>query len=307
MDGVPEPVRGKARAEGADQWLRELPALVADLERDWSISVGRPYADATEGLVAEAALAGGGMAVLKLHVPRLDSPRPAGAAEREIAVLRLAAGQGCARLLDADAARGALLLERLGRPLHELGMPLAARLEVLCTAAMRLWRPAPESGLPSGADQGREQAGYITRAWEELGRPCTEAAVAYALTCADRRIAAHGQRRAVLVHGDVHEWNALQAGDGFALVDPDGVLAEPEYDLGVLMREDPAELLTGDPRDRARWLAARCGLDAWATWEWGAVQRVSCGLLLTRLGVQPVAGQMLAVADRVAALRTAAL
>ncbi len=124
----------------------------------------------------------------------------------------------------------------------------------------------------------------------------------YALTCADHRIAAHSQRRAVLVHGDVHEWNALQAGDGFRLVDPDGVLAEPEYDLGVLMREDPAELLTVDPRDRARWLAARCGLDAAAIWEWGAVQRVSCGLLLTRLGVQPVARQMLAVADRVAAL-----
>jgi streptomycin 6-kinase len=80
------------------------------------------------------------------------------------------------------------------------------------------------------------------------------------------------------------------------------VLAEPEYDLGVLMREDPAALLTGDPRDRARWLAARCGLDAPAIWEWGAVQRVSCGLLLSGLGVQPVARQMLAVADRVAAL-----
>jgi streptomycin 6-kinase len=302
MDGVPEPVRRKALAAGAGQWLRDLPGLVADLERDWAISVGRPYADATEGLVAEAALAGGGPAVLKLHIPRLDSPRPAAAAEREFAVLRLAGGEGCARLLDADAARGALLLERLGRPMHELGMPLAARLEALCAAAMRLWRPAPGCGLPSGADQGREQAGYITRAWDELGRPCTEAAVTYALTCADHRIAAHDQRQAVLVHGDVHEWNALQAGDGFSLVDPDGVLAEPEYDLGVLMREDPAELLTGDPRDRARWLAARCGLDAPAIWEWGAVQRVSCGLLLTRLGVQPVARQMLAVADRVAAL-----
>ena len=39
----------------------------------------------------------------------------------------------------------------------------------------------------------------------------------------------------------------------FKLVDPDGLLAEAEYDLGIIMREDPVELLHGDPRDRARY------------------------------------------------------
>ena len=70
-----------------------------------------------------------------------------------------------------------------------------------------------------------------------------ERAINYALACAARRIEAHDDERAVLVHGDVHQWNALEAGDGFKLVDPDGLLAEAEYDLGVLMREDPVELL----------------------------------------------------------------
>jgi streptomycin 6-kinase len=95
--------------------------------------------------------------------------------------------------------------------------------------------------------------------------------------------------------------NALQAaGEGFKLVDPDGLVAEAEYDLGVLMREDPLELLHGDPRDRARWLAARCGLDATAIWEWGAAERVATGLVLTRIELQPVGRQMLATADHVA-------
>ncbi len=63
-------------------------------------------------------------------------------------------------------------------------------------------------------------------------------------------MAAHDDERAVLVHGDVHEWNALQApGGGFKLVDPDGLLAEPEYDLGVVMREDPVRA-----HARRRWL-----------------------------------------------------
>ena len=123
----------------------------------------------------------------------------------------------------------------------------------------------------------------------------------YALDCAGRRAAASDPARAVLVHGDVHQWNALQASDGsFKLVDPDGLLAEREYDLGIVMREDPADLMEGDPMARARRLAALTGLDAQAIWEWGVVERVSTGLLATKVGLQPVAGQMLQAAELVA-------
>ncbi|MGD0394188.1 MAG: hypothetical protein ABSC41_16285 [Acidimicrobiales bacterium] len=70
--------------------------------------------------------------------------------------------------------------------------------------------------------------------------------------------------------------------------------------MGVLMREDPLELLDGDPHHRARWLARRCGLDADAIWERGVVERVSTGLLLTQIDLDPVGRDMLAVADHVA-------
>ena len=103
-----------------------------------------------------------------------------------------------------------------------------------------------------------------------------------------------------MVHGDVHEWNALSAGEGFKLVDPDGLLAEPEYDLGIIMREDPLELLQSDPRARAEMLAARTGLDVEAIWEWGVVERVSTGLLGTKVGLLPVASEMLRAAEFVA-------
>jgi len=295
MDGVPVVVRNKAVACGASQWLDELPALVAGLEREWSIAVGRPYDDATEAFVAEAALADGTPAVLKLLVPRAGD-----AARNEIMVLRLANGEGCVRLLRDDEARGALLLERLGRSLRELALPIGQRHEVLCSTAARVWRPAPGCGLPTGADKGRWLVDSITVMWEELDRPCSERAVEYALACAARRIAAHDDDRAVLVHGDVHEWNALEAGDGFKLVDPDGLLAEAEYDMGILMREDPLELLDGDGHERAHWLAARSDLDATAIWEWGVVERVSTGLLCTKIDLQPVGREMLAIADRVA-------
>jgi streptomycin 6-kinase len=294
---VRDVVRNKALAAGAGEWLRDLPGLVAGLERDWSVSVGRAYQDPTEAFVAEATLADGTPAVLKLLIPR-----PGNHAEHEATALRLADGDGCVRLLRDDLTRGALLLERLGRSMSELGLPITGRHEILSAAAARMWRPAAGSGLPTGAEKAEWLAGFIAGSWVELDHPCSERAIAYALDCAQARRTAHDDERAVLVHGDVHQWNALESAGGFKLVDPDGLLAEAEYDLGILMREDPVELMAGDPYERARWLAHRTGLDAAAIWEWGVVERVSTGLIATRVGLQPVGAQMLAAADHVAAL-----
>jgi streptomycin 6-kinase len=323
---VPEVVRNKATAAGAAAWLDSLPSLVAAIEEEWSCTVGATFGDATEAFVAAAELADGTRAVLKIPVPRSFD-----AGGQEITFLRLADGSGCARLLRSDDARGAFLVERLGRSVHELGLPIGQRHEILCATASRLWRPAPDCGLPTGAEKGRAKIAFITEMWDALDRPCSARAVDVAIGCAERRIAAHDDERSLLLQGDVHEWNTLEvadesgadgsdadgsdaggsdadgsdaggsgAGGGFKLVDPDGVLAEAEYELGVLMREDPVELMTGDPADRARWLAWRCDLDATAIWEWGMAERVSTGLLLVQVGLQPVARQMLAAADRLA-------
>ena len=296
MIAVPPPVAAKARAIGAAQWLAELPALVAELEHDWQLRVGPPYPDATEAFVAPAIRADGTPAVLKLLLPRdtLD-------ADHELTVLRLADGDGCVRLLDADDDRGALLLERLGPSLYDLRLPLERRHEILCDLATRVWRPAADAGLPSGADKARWLADSIVENWQALDRPCSEQAIEHAVACAGRRGRAHDPETARLVHGDVHQWNALQQGDGFALVDPDGLFADPEYDLAIIMREDPVELLRDGPWQRAAWLAARTGRDVTAIWEWGVVERVSTGLLGTAIGLQPVAAAMLAAADHIAA------
>lgn len=289
-------VRQKALAVGAGPWLDDLPLLVASMEQDWGIAVGDAYGDSTEAFVAKATCEDGTPAVLKLIVPRSGD-----AAENEIAVLGLTGGEGCVRLLRDDVERGALLLERLGRSLYQRALPIRRRHEILCSTAARVWRPAPGCGLPTGAEKSRRLAEFITATWRELDHPCSERAVDHAITCAARRAEAHRDERAVLVHGDVHQWNALEAPDGFKLVDPDGLLAEAEYDLGIIMREDPLEIDDDDPHERARWLAAHTGLDATSIWEWGVVERVSTGLLGTKVGLQPVSRQMLTVADRLAA------
>ena len=130
FDGVPATVRNKAAVAGAGRWLDELPTLVAELEREWSFTVGPSYQDATEAFVAPVEFDGGGLAVLKLLVPRGGRD-----AANEITALRLADGTGCARLLRHDVERGALLLERLGPSLSTLDVPLISRHEILCAVA----------------------------------------------------------------------------------------------------------------------------------------------------------------------------
>jgi streptomycin 6-kinase len=292
---VPYVVRNKAISLGAEDWLKNLPGLIVELEGRWKISVGPSIDGGTESYVAEAVDEEGAQVVLKLLIPHEGYP-----ASDEIRVLQMANGRGCVELLKSDESRGALLLERLGSTLHDLVLPIGVRHEILCAAVEQLWRPAPESGLRTGADKGRWLVQFILELWETLDHPCSERVVDHALSCGENRIAQHDPERAVLVHGDVHQWNALQSSEGFKLIDPDGLLAEAEYDLGILMREDPIELLVGDPHERARWLARRCNLNATAIWEWGVVERVSTGLLCTQVDLQPVGRHMLAAAEQLA-------
>lgn len=297
MIAIPQVVRNKAAVAGCPEWVDTLPNLLDDLTQQWGLRLGRTFDEGTEAFVCEATRRDGTAAVLKVLVPR----DPA-LAEREATVLRLADGDGCAELFEFEPDAQALLLERLGPSMFALDLPIARRHELLTAAAQRLWRPAPDADLPTGAWKAGWLADQIQRSWESLGRPCSERTVEHALVCAERRGRAHDDERARLAHGDVHRWNALRADDGsFKLVDPDGLLAEPEYDLGIIMREDPVELMAGDPDERAHRIAGLAGCDLIATIEWGVVERLSTALLCLEIDLQPEGDQMIAAAEYVAA------
>lgn len=183
-----------------------------------------------------------------------------------------------------------------------LGLPYEQRRPLLCDAESTNWRPARDVDLPTGADKAAWLPEFIAVTWSELDEPCERRTVDHAIECAERRLAAHDPERAVLVHGDVPQWNALQVGAtrSFKLVDPDGLLAEAEYDLGGILRGDPDEPGAADTMATVHWMAARHGLDATAIWEWAVIERVSTGLGATKIGLQPAGRQMLTLADRIA-------
>lgn len=51
------------------RWWAELPAVVAELEREWGIDTGLPFAGGSASWVAPARTANGRSAVLKVNLP----------------------------------------------------------------------------------------------------------------------------------------------------------------------------------------------------------------------------------------------
>jgi streptomycin 6-kinase len=294
-----------------EQWLAELPDRIGELERRWSITVDEPVAGGTAAFVARAHSADGRAAVLKLALP--DS----GFAS-QVRTLQLAQGHGYVRLLASDLEGAAALLEALGPSLDRLGLLPEQQIAVLCATLRRAWQVARPAGLTvePAQEKARALGELVGRLWERLGRPCSERVVDGALACARRRAAAFDLDRCVVVHGDPHPGNALRvlsprAGgeSGFVFVDPDGFLADPAYDLGVVLRDWCGALLTGDAPALARrycaLLAARTGVDETAIWEWGFLERVSTGLYALEYGAEDLSRPFLATAELLAPALTA--
>ncbi len=256
------------------------------LAEQWGLEIGPAFRGGSAALVAGATDASGRACVVKVAMPlEMDE---ADTFRRSVLVHQLAGGRGCAELYDHDDSVPAMLLERLGPNLDDLGLPLPQLLDAIATTLRTFWRPvADDCDLPSGAEKAAWLARYIETSWAELAEPCGRDVVDRALDYCSERAAAFDPATAVLVHGDAHGWNTLAAGAGaYKFVDPEGVRSERAHDLSVPMREYNAPLLAGDTKrlvcERAEWLASSCDVDPEAVWQWGFIERVSTGLANVR-------------------------
>jgi streptomycin 6-kinase len=299
---IPDKVRRTARAQGEDglAWLAGLGRLVAELEGEWDLSIGKTFSTSSEAFVAEAVTADGRRAALKITITGIDP------SHRELRTLLAAKGRGYVQVLRYDVARDAMLLERLGPQLHQLGLPFDAQIEIICATLRDAWRPLPEGlQLMSGAEKASSLAAFIETTWAVLGKPCSERAVDKALSFAEIRRRAFDPQNAVLGHGDAHAWNTLLVpGAGprrFKFVDPDGLFIERAYDLGISIRELGPDLLVGDPlglgRRRCHQLARLTGVEPEPIWQWGFIEKLSNGLLLRQKGLDKSALEFLTVVD----------
>jgi streptomycin 6-kinase len=294
-------LRAQSSGPAAMRWVRELPGIVAELERDWRIRVGRAIDGGSEAFVAQAVTERGELAILKVRMPHDD------AFVHEVNVLAVAAGRGYPKLLKRDDARSAILIERLGPSLESLGLPVDEQIRLTCETLRGAWiAVGPDPGLPTCAEKAAWLDGFIVETWRTLQKPCSVAVIDRARAFCDERRGAFDPDGAVLVHGDAHPANTLRVLGGgarrFKLVDPDGLYGDRAYDLAIPMRGWSAQLLAGDAlelgRRRCAYLQRLTGADPDAIWQWGFVERVSTGLALMVHGSREEGREMLEVSQR---------
>lgn len=284
-----------------EEWLAELPRLIADIERAWSISIVRSMLGGTAGYVALVRTGDKQDAVLKLAIPDEEF-------SKEVHTLARAEGRGYVNLLAYDITRYAMLQEALGPSIAELELAPEHALRLLTSTLKQAWQVPQQADLNViSSDEKAEGLFKIVDALS-IKYPCPQSVITRALTYAQSRINAFDISRFVILHGDPHPANALKipkprtgAESGFVFVDPDGFIGDPAYDLGVVLRDWSSQLLAAkDPLNLAhtycRLLASESGIDENAIWEWSFLERVSTGLYCASLGLD-IAQQFLESAE----------
>jgi streptomycin 6-kinase len=299
--------RLRSLGEVGERWLNALPQLVAELESVWRLRVEAPLPGASAAFVANAVMDDGRPAVLKVFLP--VGAHGAASFHDELRALLAGGGDPYVEVYEHDVERGAMVLERLGRSLHSLGLTVPQQLDVIGQTLPRAWgRPIP-AGLVHGGRKAAWLGEYIERTWADLSEPCAGRTIEIALAYARSRTDAYDAASNVLVHGDAHSTNVLQAEpDGssgrFKLIDPEGLASEPAHDLAIILRELNRPLLDGDAVTLAsqwcRQLEAVTGVGARPIWEWSSIERVSTGLLLLQLGEEDEGRTYLGAADLLA-------
>ena len=260
--------------ETGRRWLAGLPTLIDECAQRWALTVEAPFANLSYNYAAPALRQDGEELVLKLGVPH---PELTG----EIAALRVYDGRGAVRLLEGDAARGILLMQRLrpGVMLSELEDDAAAT--VAAAQVMRdLWRPLPQEGV-----EHFKTVGSWAQGMQKLRQTFEGGCGPFPATLVDlaERLFAEllaSMDAPVLLHGDLHHFNILSAGAGrWLAIDPKGVAGEPAYEVGALMR-NPFPLIAGclnlrrTLERRADILADELGFDRQRILGWSLAQAV---------------------------------
>jgi streptomycin 6-kinase len=208
------------------RWLERLPELLEQAARPWNLVPGKPFL-LSYNYVCAATQKDGCPAVLKIGVPNRELTS-------EINALRLYHGQGACHLLEADAEKGMLLLERL-----QPGSMLAALQDddaatgIAAELMQAIQRPAPQ---PEGFLSLRGWFDELKKLRQGFGGgtgPFPEKSFAIAEALIHDLFAE--PRPQVLLHGDFHHYNILLAERGWLVIDPKGVIGPAEYEVGPLL------------------------------------------------------------------------
>jgi len=210
-----------------------------------------------------------GDAVLKVQFPGRES-------EHEADALRVWDGDGAVRLIDHDAERHALLLERAcpGTALAEVG--LDAALDVFVDLLPRLWKPAG-SPFRALADEAARWVDELPERWEEAGEPFERRLLDAAIDTLRELSATQGEQ--VLLHQDFHALNVLAAErEPWLTIDPKPLAGEREFGIAAIVRGTELGHSKRDVLRRLDRLTSELALDRERARGWALGQTIAWGI-----------------------------
>jgi streptomycin 6-kinase len=246
---------------GAD-WAAGLPRLLAEVLDDWSLTPTGPGLTGWTAVVVPV-LREGEPSMLKVGWPHRDG-------FGEALALRVWNGRGAVRLLAADPARDALLLEPLdpARDLEDTHIPVDEACEEIGGILDRLHVPAPPQ-LRTLSDFAAEQVARLESARDRLPRRFIDRAARLV-----RELSAEPDCDSMLLHTDLHFGNVLAGTrEPWLSIDPKPMAGHPGLELQPVLRNRVDELGTGSAfrhnvRRRFDIVCERAGIDEHAARGW---------------------------------------
>ena len=274
------------------QFLASLPSLIEDASHKWGLTDVKPSSDLSYNFVAFAKRREDDV-VLKMGVPNFEL-------KSEMATLRLFNGEGACKLIDYDAKKCWMLLERL-KP----GMMLATleddeeATHIAAEVAQKIWRPL--DAIESASSLANSEKPHPTQKrasglqkfirlsdWFD-GLKKLRPHFKGGTGPFDEKLVERVERsvkeflienhRPVLMHGDFHHYNILSSERGWLVIDPKGVIGPACYEVGPLLLNPWGELIKKpDYREmikhRIEILHERLGFERERIREWGLAHAI---------------------------------
>ncbi|HEY8602530.1 MAG TPA: aminoglycoside phosphotransferase family protein [Thermomicrobiales bacterium] len=249
-------------------WLRALPALLARLAAQWSLTLAPPFPSIAINYVAPATRPDGAPCVLKVSRHIEDT-------RYEIAALRLWDVEGAVRLLAADAERGALVIERFmpGTELTDIAdVDDDTATGIAARVLTKLWRPAPTVHELCPLD--RWCAAYDRNRDALSGGVEGFPSGLFLHADALRHELLASTVTPTVLHGDLHHHNILATGRAeWLAIDPKGLVGDPCFDVCQFFRNSHSMPPTVNRRRLDRF-CADLGLDRERVKGWCLVHSV---------------------------------
>ncbi len=258
-----------------NSWLNRLPAVLARIAAEWSIHLNEAYHCTAYSLIASGVGQGGREIVLKASMPGREF-------ENQIAALRCYNGCGAVKVIQANTEDGLLLMEKVchGTPLTRLATDTTdtQATSFAVTVMQKLWTDVPTKHTFPLVKTWLEDLTSKKQPLLEPDCPLPEWLVAEAVDLAGYLLATSSDP--VLLHGDLHHDNILSCQhSGWIAIDPKGVIGEPAYETGAILRNlwadrnhvaNPVEII----HRRVDQFAEELAIDKTRIRSWGIVQAV---------------------------------